>query len=107
VVIEDLNVNGMLQNHTLAGAVADVGMAEFGRQLTYKAAWAGSEIVVADRWYPSSKRCSGCGAVKEALDLSERTYECPNCGLVIERDLNAARNLVALAPTGVQLNART
>lgn len=99
VVIEDLNVGGMLQNHYLARAIADVGLHELGRQLGYKAAWAGSEVRVADRWYPSSKRCSRCGTVKETLDLSERMYECACCGLVIDRDLNAAHNLAQLAST--------
>jgi len=99
VVLEQLNVSGMLQNHHLARAIADVGMYEFGRQVQYKAAWSGSEVVQADRWYPSSKRCSGCGAVKDELELSEREYRCDGCGLVIDRDLNAARNLAQLAPT--------
>jgi putative transposase len=99
VVLEHLNVSGMLQNHCLARAIADVGMYEFGRQMQYKAAWSGSEVIQADRWYPSSKRCSGCGAIKDELDLSEREYECDCCGLVIDRDLNAARNLAQLAPT--------
>jgi putative transposase len=99
VVLEDLNVSGMLQSHRLARAIADVGMHEFGRQVQYKAAWSGSEVMLADQWYPSSKRCSGCGEVKDELDLSEREYECDCCGLVIDRDLNAARNLAQLAPT--------
>ena len=97
VVIEDLNVNGMLQNHCLARAIADVGMYEFGRQVQYKATWSGSEVVVADRWYPSSKRCSECGAIKDRLNLSERTYACDCCGASLDRDLNAARNLARLA----------
>jgi putative transposase len=97
VVIEDLNVNGMLQNRRLARAIADVGMHEFGRQVQYKAIWSGSEIVVANRWYPSSKRCSECGSIKDTLDLSERTYECTCCGAILDRDLNAARNLAQLA----------
>ena len=99
VVIEKLNVSGMLKNHCLARAIADVGMYEFGRQVRYKAAWSGSEVVPADQWYPSSKRCSGCGEVKDDLDLSERVYECDWCGLVMDRDLNAARNLAQLATT--------
>ncbi|MBU1748789.1 MAG: transposase [Chloroflexi bacterium] len=99
VVIEDLNVSGMLQNHHLAQAIADVGLYEFGRQVTYKAAWAGSEMLVADRWYPSSKRCSQCGTVKDTLDLSERVYVCACCGLVLDRDLNAACNLAQLVST--------
>ncbi|MEV4376264.1 IS607 family element RNA-guided endonuclease TnpB [Streptosporangium sp. NPDC049644] len=97
VVVEDLNVSGMLANRCLARAVADVGMGEVRRQLTYKTGWSGGRLVVADRWYPSSKTCSGCGAVKAKLPLSERTYECTGCGLVLDRDLNAALNLAALA----------
>ena len=99
VVLEDLNVSGMLCNHHLARAIADVGMHEFGRQVRYKATWSGSEVVVADRWYPSSKRCSACGQIKDQLALSERVYECDCCGLVLDRDLNAARNLAQLVPT--------
>ena len=99
VVLEHLNVSGMLQNHSLARAIADVGMYEFRRQMQYKAAWSGLGVMQADRWYPSSKRCSGCGEVKGELNLSERVYECDGCGLVIDRDLNAARNLAQLAPT--------
>jgi putative transposase len=105
VVIEDLNVLGMLQHRSLARAIADVGMAEFGRQVRYKAAWSGCEVMLAERWYPSSKRCSGCGAIKEKLDLSERTYACDACGLVIDRDLNAARNLAQLATTRLRFSA--
>lgn len=99
VVIEGLKVKGMLRNHHLAGAIADAGWYEFSRQVRYKAAWSGAAVVVADPWYPSSKRCSRCGAVKAELDLCERVYECACCGLVIDRDLNAARNLVQLVAT--------
>ncbi|MFF5212825.1 RNA-guided endonuclease TnpB family protein [Streptosporangium sp. NPDC000396] len=97
VVVEDLDVAGMLANRRLARAVADAGMAEVRRQLAYKTVWRGGRLVVADRWYPSSKTCSGCGAVKAKLALSERTYACTACGLVLDRDENAARNLAALA----------
>lgn len=97
VVVEDLNVSGMLANQRLARAVADVGMGEVRRQLAYKTTWNGGRLVVADRWFPSSKTCSGCGAVKAKLALSERTYTCTTCGLLLNRDENAARNLAALA----------
>lgn len=97
IVIEDLNVSGMLKNHHLAQAISDVGFAEFKRQLLYKAAWYGSRVVVVSRWEPSSKRCSGCGHVKDELLLSERTYHCEVCGLSMDRDLNAALNLTTLA----------
>jgi putative transposase len=102
IVIEDLYVAGMLQNHHLAQAIGDVGFAEFRRQLTYKAAWYGSRVVVVSRWEPSSKRCSGCGWVDDDLDLSDRVFVCrnparPDCGLVLDRDLNAAINLAKVA----------
>lgn len=96
VVVEDLNVAGMMSNRRLARHVAGVGMGEFRRQVTYKTAWRGGRVAVADRWYPSSKTCSACGAVKAKLRLSERTYTCGQCGLVLDRDLNAALNLAAL-----------
>jgi putative transposase len=101
VVLEDLNVAGMLKNHHLAQAIGDVGFAEFRRQLLYKAGWYGSQVVLADRWAPSSKTCSGCGWVDEELDLGDRMFHCRNpkvlCGLVLDRDLNAAINLAQLA----------
>ncbi|WP_308201018.1 IS607 family element RNA-guided endonuclease TnpB [Actinoplanes sp. M2I2] len=97
VVIEDLNVTGMLANRKLARHIADAGFAEIRRQLAYKTAWNGGRLLVADRWYPSSKTCSGCGTVKTKLALSERTYTCQACGLVIDRDHNASLNLAALA----------
>ena len=97
LVIEDLNVAGMLKNHHLAQAIGDVGFAEFKRQLLYKASWYGSRVILADRWEPSSKRCSGCGWVDEDLTLSDRTFHCAQCGLVLDRDLNAAINLEKLA----------
>ncbi|WFE21646.1 IS607 family element RNA-guided endonuclease TnpB [Solwaraspora sp. WMMD937] len=97
VVVEDLNVTGMLRNRRLARHVADAGFAEIRRQLAYKTGWNGGRLVVADRWYPSSKTCSGCGTVKTKLALSEREYRCEACGLIIDRDRNAAVNLAALA----------
>jgi putative transposase len=97
IVVEDLNVAGMLANRRLARHIADAGFAELRRQLNYKTIWTGGRLIVANRWYPSSKTCSGCGAVKTKLALSEREYECEGCGLVLDRDLNAARNLAAIA----------
>jgi putative transposase len=96
IVLEDLNVKGMMSNRRLARHVAGVGMGEFRRQIEYKAAWSGARTHVASRWYPSSKTCSDCGAVKAKLRPSERVYQCEHCGLVLDRDLNAARNLAAL-----------
>src|SRR5208282_2983671 len=93
IVVEDLNVGSMMTNHRLANSIADAAMAEIVRRLQYKTAWCGSKLITADRWYPSTKRCSGCGHVKEEMELSERTYRCGSCGLSVDRDLNAARNL--------------
>ncbi|HEX7164234.1 MAG TPA: IS607 family element RNA-guided endonuclease TnpB [Trebonia sp.] len=93
IVIEDLNVAGMAKNRRLARHVADASFGEFRRQLEYKSAWHGGRVIVADRWFASSKTCSGCGAVKAKLLLSERTYACTACGLVLDRDVNAALNL--------------
>ena len=97
IVIEDLHVAGMLKNHSLASAIADVGFAEFRRQLTYKAAWYGSRVVVVSRWEPTSKRCSQCGWIDADLTLADRVFTCEACGLTLDRDLNAARNLERLA----------
>ena len=93
IVIEDLNVKGMLANHKLAKAIADMGFYEFRRQLEYKCQLYGSQLVVIDRWFPSSKTCSNCGSVKEKLSLSERTFHCKDCGFSCDRDLNASINL--------------
>ncbi|MFE4582839.1 IS607 family element RNA-guided endonuclease TnpB, partial [Streptomyces chartreusis] len=102
VVVEDLNVAGMLHNRRLARRIADAAFSEIRRQLAYKTRQRhGTRIVVADRWYPSSKTCSGCGAVKAKLPLHVRTYACEACPLVIDRDANAARNLAALAAAAV------
>lgn len=95
IVLEDLNVAGMMQNHKLAKAIADVSFAELRRQIEYKAERLGIQIVIADRWFPSSKTCSNCGCIKSDLTLADREYVCPDCGFKIDRDLNAARNLVA------------
>ncbi|MGB3513861.1 MAG: RNA-guided endonuclease TnpB family protein [Microcoleaceae cyanobacterium] len=92
IVIEDLNVSGMLKNHKLASAIADCGFYEFKRQLTYKCEWYGSELVIADRFYPSSKLCSNCGH-QQKMPLHLRTYKCHNCGFTEDRDFNAAVNL--------------
>ncbi len=97
IIIEDLNVEGMLKNRNLAKALGDVGINELLRQIGYKAEWQGTQVVKADRWYASSKTCSRCGMVVNDLTLTQRVFKCPECGLVIDRDLNAARNLAALA----------
>jgi putative transposase len=97
VAIEDLNVGGMLANARLSRAISDVGFYEIRRQLLYKAARYGTLIVLADRWYPSSKLCSGCGGRKAALALDERSWTCAGCGAYHDRDVNAAINLQRLA----------
>ncbi|MFL6051437.1 MAG: IS607 family element RNA-guided endonuclease TnpB [Actinoallomurus sp.] len=106
VVVEDLNVTGMLTNRRLARAVADQGFGQARRMLEYKTGWHGGRLVVADRWYPSFKTCSGCGRRKPSLSLSQRTYQCDACGLALGRDVNAAMNLRDLAASGAEsLNA--
>jgi putative transposase len=105
IVVEDLNVKVMIKNRTLARALFDAGFGEFRRQLAYKCQWYGSELVVADRWFPSSKTCSRCGTVKPELGLKERTYHCESCGLLLDRDLNAAINLAGWANPAVTASA--
>ena len=102
VVVEQLNVAGMVRNRRLARAISDTAMAKLRHQLAYKATWYGCRLVVADRFYPSSKTCSGCGWVRAKLTLAERTYTCEACGLVMDRDLNAARNLAKLVESVAQ-----
>jgi putative transposase len=93
LVIEDLNVSGMMANYKLAKSIADMGFFEFRRQLTYKCELYGSKLVVVDRWFPSSKTCSNCGIKKETLSLDERVFNCDHCRFSLDRDLNAAINL--------------
>jgi len=102
VVVERLNVAGMVRNRQLTRAISDTGMAELRRQLTYKTQWYGCELVTADPFFPSSKTCSGCGWVKAKLTLAERTFTCEACELRIDRDLNAARNLAKLVHSVAQ-----
>ena len=96
VAIESLHVAGMVKNRRLARSISDMGFGEFARQMAYKSQIYGTELVLADRWFPSSKTCSNCGGVKENLSLHEREYACEVCGFLIDRDLNAALNLRAL-----------
>jgi putative transposase len=106
IVIEDLNVAGMVRNRRLARAISDQGFGQARRMLGYKTTWNGGHLVVVGRFFPSSKTCSGCGAVKAKLPLSQRTYVCESCGLILDRDINAARNLLNLAASGAEsLNA--
>jgi len=93
IVIENLNVAGMMKNHSLAKHIQDAAWGEFARQLEYKTKWYGSTLVKADKFYPSSKTCASCGTVKAKLSLATRTYACESCGHMVDRDLNAAINL--------------
>jgi putative transposase len=100
VAVEDLNVADMISNRRLARAVSDQGFGTARRMLAYKTGWNGGTLLVADRWYPSSKTCSACGAVKAKLTLAERVFRCERCGHTEDRDVNAARNLLSLAASG-------
>jgi putative transposase len=102
IACEDLNVTGMLANRKLARAVSDQGFGEARCHFGYKTTWNGGRLVLADRWYPSSKTCSACGWRKPSLTLAERTFSCEGCGLVMDRDENAARNLLGLAASGAE-----
>jgi putative transposase len=95
IVIEDLNVSGMARNRRLARAISDCGWGEFRRQLEYKCERARHELVVIDRWYPSSKTCSACGHLLAGLSLSTRHWTCPSCRARHDRDINAAKNILA------------
>lgn len=106
ITIGDLNVSGMLKNKHLSKAVQQQNFYRFRELLTYKAEQAGIKLVIADRFYPSSKLCSNCGSVKQTLKLTERTYICSNCGLEIDRDLNASLNLCrygTVSSTGINV----
>jgi putative transposase len=97
LVLENLAVANLVRNRQLACAIGDAGWAELGRQLRYKAGWFGGELVVCDRWFPSTKTCSQCGLIKHHMKLVERIFRCDVCGLVMDRDRNAATNLAAWA----------
>ena len=105
ISVEDLNAAGMVKNHRLAKAVSDASFAEFRRQLEYKTARTGAALHIVDRWYPSSKTCSKCGRVKAKLSLAERVYKCDGCGLVMDRDLNAAVNILVAGSAPETINA--
>ena len=106
ISVEDLNAAGMAKNHHLAKAVSDAAFGEFRRQLEYKTARSGAALHVVDRWFASSKTCSRCGRVKAKLSLAERTYRCEHCGLVMDRDLNAAINIKVAGSAPETINAR-
>jgi putative transposase len=96
--MESLNIKGMMQNHCLARALGDVALGEVMRQMVYKSGWLGIDLQKANRWFASSKLCSQCQCLKsDLMTLADRIYQCASCGLVIDRDLNAAINLCQLA----------
>ena len=97
ILIENLNVQGMMANHKLAGAISDLGFYEFKRQLDYKCQMYGSSLVLVDQWFPSSKTCSNCGNKKD-MPLSVRTFDCPACGISLDRDFNASINILNWEP---------
>jgi len=105
IAIEDLNVGGMLKNHHLAQAISDAGFGEIRRQLTYKALWYNTRLVVIDRFFPSSKTCSVCGYIYSALSLAERQWTCPACEVLHMRDENAARTILLAASSAERINA--
>lgn len=94
ICIEDLNVNGMMFNHKLAKSIQELSFYEFRRQLEYKCKWYGRKLVIIDRFYPSSKTCHNCRYIYKDLKLSDRKWICPHCGKLIDRDYNAAQNIL-------------
>ena len=99
ICIETLQVKAMVKHPTLAKAIHDVGWGEFVRQLEYKAVWYGRTLVKIDKWYPSSKRCHSCGHILDSLTLDVRHWTCPECGVIHDRDVNAAQNILAVGHT--------
>lgn len=95
VAIGDLSVRNMLRNHRLARVISDAAWSQFRDMLKYKAQWYGRKVIPVDRWLPSSKTCSTCGWINTALTLNERSWTCPDCGVVHDRDINAAKNILA------------
>jgi putative transposase len=106
IVLEDLHVRGMQRNKHLALSISDAGMGELRRQLAYKSGWYGATLVIADRFFPSSKLCSGCGTIKNTLGLNDRAYDCDACALSLNRDENAAINLRRLGLAELPVDRR-
>ncbi|PPT08068.1 Mobile element protein [Geitlerinema sp. FC II] len=104
LVVEDLSVKGMVRNHKLAKHISDCAWGELVNQLDYKCQWYGRTLVKVDRWFPSSKLCSSCGHKADSMPLNVREWTCPKCGTVHDRDINAAKNLLAVGHT---VTART
>jgi putative transposase len=107
IVLEDLHVRGMQRNKHLALSISDAGMGELRRQLAYKSGWYGATLVIADRFFPASKLCSGCGTIKNTLGLNDRPCDCDACGLSLERDENAAIDLRRLGLAELPVDAGT
>jgi putative transposase len=101
IAVESLNIKGMQKNHKLAKSIADSSWCDFFRKLKYKAEWYGKRLLEIDKWFPSSKRCNCCGYVNNRLKLSDRVWECPSCKRTLDRDINAARNILTVAPAGL------
>lgn len=101
IVVEDLNISGMLKLKKLSKSISDASWSEFLRQLKYKALWYGRNIIEIDRWFPSSKRCSECGHILEDLKLDVRKWTCPKCHVNHDRDVNAAKNILTVGMTGI------
>ncbi|GAC1500222.1 MAG: hypothetical protein NVS2B14_13290 [Chamaesiphon sp.] len=99
IVVEDLAVKNMVKNHKLAQSISDASWGELVRQLEYKCQWYGRELFKIDRWFPSSKRCGNCGHVVDKMSLKIREWDCPRCGTHHDRDINAARNILAVGHT--------
>jgi len=95
IVVEDLAIKNMVKNHKLALAISDASWGELIRQLTYKCQWYGRELIKIDRWFPSSLRCGNCGHIVDKLPLNIREWDCPKCGTGHDRDINAAKNILA------------
>jgi putative transposase len=95
IVVEDLAIRNMVKNHKLALAISDASWSELIRQIAYKCEWYGRELIKIDRWFPSSKRCGNCGHVVDKLPLNIREWKCPKCGTEHDRDINAAKNILA------------
>ena len=101
IAVESLNVKGMQKNHKLAKSIADASWGDFFRKLKYKAEWYGRELLEIDRFFPSSKRCSCCGHINNGLSLSDRIWDCPSCKNTIDRDINAAKNILIVGRAGL------
>ncbi|MGD9663160.1 MAG: RNA-guided endonuclease InsQ/TnpB family protein [Porticoccaceae bacterium] len=103
ICIESLKVKNMIRNTRLSKAIADASWGEFARQLAYKAEWSGRKLVAIDQWFPSSKRCSSCGYISESMPLDVREWQCPECGSRHDRDINAAKNILAAGQAVIAL----